>query len=1142
MNFSSQLSLTEPSLLGPATHRSNSVPTNLDQTGPSLQGYKGGWAGEWDGRYGGSVPSAVHELENRRIALHSTQRSFSTPQLQFGSEGMSSYPEGIFLDNRTTGGGISSLPGSYDSSTSGPYSLASMSSALGLEHLASSSRGRSSSVGSDIEGSVGSSVSTNTPNINSAASIISSYYGDKGEYRDKVEAFMRAFPSFHQGRSIGMNAAHPGPPGPMGVSSVRRSRSRLNLYQSINEGDGGNGNEDEEHQQQDEQGASRQTSSSAHPFESYSAHSGSTEQQGMRPQQSQSSQASLENDRNALFGGLDLESLENDGESSGDRSLHETRDPKPLSYSPSPFGEADDKEQGADGGQQSRTLVVRNLNPATEDGEIRAVLEEFGQLRSLHTEWRTRGCVVASYYDIRHARNAMKHLQGYAFRQRNIDARYFISKENGDDREGLLVLLNVDESISDEELCKLFSQFGDLKELKEVPGKRQLRIVEFYDLRNADAALRVLNKSVIAGRRLQIEPLRPLGVRRLPIPSPTADLRVFPPSPTASPPPQHQHQQQQAPQQAAPRMSPTDMSGESWQSPRSLEHSGRTLSWPSVTTPPLSLRSAQSSDSLISMGSGGSVGAGTTGRGPILHHHHPYYATRASPSMSSAQAYEAQMAAAYEAQLASSAFENANIQGVSPRRLLATAGGGGYMQSGGGATAKGGSRSMSASPSPASSGLHANSMYGLPLPYESMSAAQSRQPMFPSGSNPHASLAQHHEWTKYQQLATALGVPPMPMKWDNSSLSGGPSPSISPSPSQSMLYPLHSMANLANQQHLSATEHQHLAQSLASLSLAQHQQQAASFNSPRSSLRPSVSLNHLPSALSPYSDASSYLAPDQSSHQSSYRKVRSELNLSAQAQLGLHPSMANYSQSSLMAGHPSMAAVVAAQKGLADRPPMHAGLGGASRQSAAMFAVGGMGAVRQGHRRMSGDADDRAQFIIDYEKAQHDKRTTLMIRNIPNKYTQKMLLAAVDERFKGLYDFFYLPIDFKNKCNVGYAFINFITTNHIVDFVEQFSNKKWDKFNSEKVCQVTYARIQGKNALIAHFQNSSLMCEDKKCRPIIFHSDGPLQGEMEPFPVGSTVRRRGGTRYTRDDRDKLRSNRSTSPSPPPSMGEPLSVS
>jgi hypothetical protein len=63
--------------------------------------------------------------------------------------------------------------------------------------------------------------------------------------------------------------------------------------------------------------------------------------------------------------------------------------------------------------------------------------------------------------------------------------------------------------------------------------------------------------------------------------------------------------------------------------------------------------------------------------------------------------------------------------------------------------------------------------------------------------------------------------------------------------------------------------------------------------------------------------------------------------------------------------------------------------------------------------------------------AGEDKRTTLMVKNIPNKYTQKMLLATIDEQFKGQYDFFYLPIDFKNKCNVGYAFLNMVSPTKI---------------------------------------------------------------------------------------------------------------
>jgi len=36
-----------------------------------------------------------------------------------------------------------------------------------------------------------------------------------------------------------------------------------------------------------------------------------------------------------------------------------------------------------------------------------------------------------------------------------------------------------------------------------------------------------------------------------------------------------------------------------------------------------------------------------------------------------------------------------------------------------------------------------------------------------------------------------------------------------------------------------------------------------------------------------------------------------------------------------------------------------------------------------------------------------------MIRNIPNKYNQNLLLQTIDNNHAYKYDFFYLPIDFK---------------------------------------------------------------------------------------------------------------------------------
>ena len=41
---------------------------------------------------------------------------------------------------------------------------------------------------------------------------------------------------------------------------------------------------------------------------------------------------------------------------------------------------------------------------------------------------------------------------------------------------------------------------------------------------------------------------------------------------------------------------------------------------------------------------------------------------------------------------------------------------------------------------------------------------------------------------------------------------------------------------------------------------------------------------------------------------------------------------------------------------------------------------------------------------------------------------------------------------------------------HIIPLAERFNQKKWERFNSEKVCHISYARIQGRSSLISHFQ------------------------------------------------------------------------
>lgn len=76
-------------------------------------------------------------------------------------------------------------------------------------------------------------------------------------------------------------------------------------------------------------------------------------------------------------------------------------------------------------------------------------------------------------------------------------------------------------------------------------------------------------------------------------------------------------------------------------------------------------------------------------------------------------------------------------------------------------------------------------------------------------------------------------------------------------------------------------------------------------------------------------------------------------------------------------------------------------------------------------------SEEGSSYTIDIVNIKNDPRTTIMIRNIPNKYTIKELSEEIDQIFPNTYDFLYLPCDSKNQCNVGYGFINFLDTGYL---------------------------------------------------------------------------------------------------------------
>ena len=118
-----------------------------------------------------------------------------------------------------------------------------------------------------------------------------------------------------------------------------------------------------------------------------------------------------------------------------------------------------------------------------------------------------------------------------------------------------------------------------------------------------------------------------------------------------------------------------------------------------------------------------------------------------------------------------------------------------------------------------------------------------------------------------------------------------------------------------------------------------------------------------------------------------------------------------------------------------------------------------------------GNIKGEKQFLnLDDIVTGKDTRTTVMIRNIPIKYTDQILTNALSE-FNGKYDCLYMPYDYEKNGNKGYAFINFVNPLHILYFYEKFNGKKWVHFESAKICELNCAHFQGINEIQKHAKN-----------------------------------------------------------------------
>jgi len=141
-----------------------------------------------------------------------------------------------------------------------------------------------------------------------------------------------------------------------------------------------------------------------------------------------------------------------------------------------------------------------------------------------------------------------------------------------------------------------------------------------------------------------------------------------------------------------------------------------------------------------------------------------------------------------------------------------------------------------------------------------------------------------------------------------------------------------------------------------------------------------------------------------------------------------------------------------------------------------------------------------------------ERRTTVMLRNLPNDYSRQTLLDMLDmDGFAGLYDFIYLPIDFKTQACLGYAFVNLTRPDVAAAFWAKFDGYTDWAVPSKKIGKVTWSGPhQGWAAHVGRYRNSPVMHPSvpEHYKPLIF-SDG----KVAEFPAPTKPPKAPRSRY-----------------------------
>mmetsp|Transcript_135538 Transcript_135538/g.191785 ORF Transcript_135538/g.191785 Transcript_135538/m.191785 type:complete len:206 (+) Transcript_135538:68-685(+) len=151
------------------------------------------------------------------------------------------------------------------------------------------------------------------------------------------------------------------------------------------------------------------------------------------------------------------------------------------------------------------------------------------------------------------------------------------------------------------------------------------------------------------------------------------------------------------------------------------------------------------------------------------------------------------------------------------------------------------------------------------------------------------------------------------------------------------------------------------------------------------------------------------------------------------------------------------------------------------------------------------ESDETLVFPMSMQRTHNPQdllsQTTVMLRNLPECFTRARLLYLLcKEGFSGYFDFLYVPLCFRERKTLCYAFINFIDVTAMEQFRYRFHGfRNWGIPGCTLVAEVcSCERHQGLSSIIQYYRNNSVMHPSvpDECKPILLNGT-----QRVPFPM-----------------------------------------